>query len=263
MLTRNEIKDIRALERKRERDERGVFLAEGPKVVGDLLGHFECRLFVATEEYLERNEDAVNEHFLRKNPTALRIATQRELERTSLLQSPRDVLAVFAKPRFADFDKSIASRELVIALDGVQDPGNVGTILRIADWFGIEHVLCSPDTADVFSPKVVQATMGAVARVRAHYQSLCEFFEEGMDGVEVMGTYLDGENIYATELPSAGVLLMGSEGHGISEEMGAHVTKRIHIPAAPHTSGGSESLNVAVATAICVSELKRNALGRL
>lgn len=260
MLTRNEIKMIRALERKRERDEQGLFLAEGPKIVSDLLGHFDCRMLVLTQEYLEREEKLVHEHVQSRKPSSLRVVSQQELERASLLQSPRDVLAVFEKPKSESFDLNIANRELVIALDGVQDPGNVGTILRIADWFGVKHILCSPDTADVFSPKVVQATMGAVARVRVHYQNLFELIKGVDDGVNVMGTYLDGENIYSTQLPSEGILLMGSEGHGISEEMGRLVTKRLHIPAVPCASGGSESLNVAVATAICVSELKRNTL---
>ena len=260
MLTRNEIKEIHALERKRERDESGLFLAEGPKVVGDLLGNFDCQLLVLTEEYLAHNRESIDELVLRKSPSVLRVVSQRELERASLLQSPRDVLAVFAKPKYEGFNIKDACRELVIALDGVQDPGNVGTILRIADWFGIRQIVCSLDTADVFSPKVVQATMGAIARIRVHYQNLCELIKGVDDGVNVMGTYLEGENIYSAQLPFAGILLMGSEGHGISEEMGRLVTKRLHIPAVPCASGGSESLNVAVATAICVSELKRNTL---
>lgn len=256
MLTRNEIKEIRSLGRKRERDEMGLFLAEGPKVVGDLLGKFPCRLLVYTDAFSEEFGSSLSSAYAED----ARQVTQKELERASLLQSPQGVLALFEKPVAEKVDATLPSRELCIALDGVQDPGNVGTIVRIADWFGIRHVFCSPDTADVFAPKVVQATMGAIGRVKAHYLPLPQFLQEVGKRALVMGTFLDGANIYSTQLPATGVLLMGSEGHGISEACARMVSQRLLIPAAPHEADGSESLNVAVATSICVSELRRNLL---
>ena len=243
--------------RKRERDEQGLFLAEGPKVVGDLLGKFPCRLLVATEAFCEAHGDMLARV---AEEDVVRRVSPKELERASLLQSPQGVLALFEKPAQEEADATLPARELCLALDGVQDPGNVGTIVRIADWFGIRHVFCSPDTADVFAPKVVQATMGAVGRVRVHYLPLAGFLREVRTGAPVMGTFLDGENIFSAQLPQKGVLLMGSEGHGISEACGREVTRRLLIPAAPHAGDGSESLNVAVATAVCVSELRRDML---
>lgn len=257
MLTRNEIKDIRALARKREREEQGLFLAEGPKVVGDLLGKFPCRMLAVTDAFWQTHHDA----FAGKvDADSVRLVSPKEMERASLLQTPQGVLAVFEKPEVVGADKALPMRELCLALDGVQDPGNVGTIVRIADWFGIRHIFCSPDTADVFAPKVVQATMGAVGRVEVHYLPLADFLQSLKVETPVMGTFLDGENIFSAELPATGLLLMGSEGHGISEACSREVTHRLLIPAAPHVGDGSESLNVAVATAICVAELRRNIL---
>ena len=176
----------------------------------------------------------------------------------SLLKTPRDVLAVFARRHDSEADLcSIPSRQLVLALDGVQDPGNVGTILRVADWFGIEHVFCSPDTADAFAPKTVQATMGALSRVHVHYLELPEFLAALPDGVPVFGTFLDGDDMYACPVSPHGVIVMGSEGNGISSAVEHHVNSRLFIPSWPSGRMTSESLNVAIATAVVCAEFRR------
>ena len=146
---------------------------------------------------------------------------------------------------------------MVLALDGVQDPGNLGTIVRIADWWGIDHVVCSHDTADVFAPKVVQATMGAIARVKVSYVDLPQWLESLPNEVAVCGTFLDGDNIYAAPLPPSGVLVMGNEGKGISADVEATVNLRLLIPSFPAHRPTSESLNVAIATAVAVAEFRR------
>ena len=146
---------------------------------------------------------------------------------------------------------------MVRALDGVQDPGNLGTIVRIADWWGIDHVVCSHDTADVFAPKVVQATMGAIARVKVSYVDLPQWLESLPNKVAVCGTFLDGDNIYAAPLPHSGILVMGNEGKGISADVEALVNRRLLIPSFPAHRPTSESLNVAIATAVAVAEFRR------
>lgn len=166
MLSKNKIKYIRSLELKKNRKEEQVFLAEGNKLVGDLIGHFSCRLILATEQWLQNHP--------RLLATETIEVTHEELSRASLLKTPQEVLAIFEQPHY-DFDADVASRSLCLALDDVQDPGNLGTIVRIADWFGIEHIFCSNGTADIYNPKTVQATMGAIARVKLHYCNLPEF----------------------------------------------------------------------------------------
>jgi TrmH family RNA methyltransferase len=147
--------------------------------------------------------------------------------------------------------------ELCIVLDGVQVPGNLGTIIRLADWFGIHHIICSEDTADAFAPKVIQATMGAITRVALHYTNLTRFLSSFPQGIPVYGTFLEGENIYGKTLAPNGLLIMGNEGNGIRPETQAYINQKLFIP--PHPAGceTSESLNVAIATAICCAEFRR------
>lgn len=249
MLSKNKQKYLRQLSMKKHRDELGVFLAEGPKVVGDLLGHFHCRLLCGTQEWLFQHQDAEADEVLE--------ISQQELESASQLKTPRDVLAVFEKPAEVPFEtlSTIPESHLALALDGVQDPGNLGTILRIADWFGIEDVFCSLDTADAFSPKTIQATMGAVARVRVHYINLPEFLSRLE--VPLYGTFLDGTDMYEQELSSNGIIVMGNEGNGISPAVGALINRRLFIPSYPADRETSESLNVAIATAITCAEFRR------
>ena len=238
-ITKNQVKFVRGLGRKKERDEAGVFLAEGEKCVGELTGTFELVL----------RADSSN-------------ATQLELEQMSQLRAPQGVVAVFRKPAEVSVSLAeLASRELVLALDGVQDPGNLGTIIRTADWFGVKHLFCSKDTADCWSPKVVQATMGALARVRVHYLDLVGSLGtlETL-GTPVYGTLLDGRNLYeAGAVPEKrrGVIVMGNEGNGLSREVRERVTHPLLIPPYPHGAETSESLNVAVATAVILAEFRR------
>ena len=239
MLSKNEIKEIRALGQKKFRDERGLFVVEGEKLVEEALrSGFEI-------VGLYRTEDIGAE----------------AMSRISQLTHPSPALAVIRQPAPAKAAPALSPDELVLALDGIRDPGNLGTILRIADWFGIRQVLASEDTVEVFNPKVVQATMGAIFRVRVHYCRLARVLGcpagPGMTAVPVYGTFLEGDNIYEADLTRGGVLLMGSEANGISPEVAATVTRKLFIPPFPTGAHTSESLNVAVATAIACSEFRR------
>ena len=249
MLSKNDIKNIKSLEHKKFRDEKGLFIAEGHKLVGELLGVFRCVLLAATDEWIENHGRIPAER--------VETVTSDELKRASLLRSPQDVLAVFSIPDDQETMKSVATGNLVLALDDVQDPGNMGTIVRIADWFGIKDIFCSRGTADIFNPKAVQATMGALARVRIHYTDLIKEISSLPASVPIYGTFLDGQTIYDTELSGNGVIIMGNEGNGISPEVGKTVNRRLYIPNWPAGAVTSESLNVAIATAIVCSEFRR------
>lgn len=251
MISKAKIKWIKSLEQRKHRLEERLFVAEGPKLVGEMLLQQEPSYLAATRGWLEANED-----ILRHIPCYDEV-THEELERASLLRTPQSVLAVFPfteKP----LDAGIARKELCLALDGVQDPGNLGTILRIADWFGIRNVICSRETVDVYNPKTVQATMGALARVSVFYTDLLSFLRDC--DAPVYGTFLDGTNIYRQELSPTGVIVMGNEGKGVSREVDNLVSKRLYIPNYPIGSPTTESLNVAVATSIVCAEFRRRLL---
>ena len=247
MLSKNKIKYIHSLELKKNRKEEHAFVAEGHKLVGDLLGHFPCKLLVATHAWLERNPGAKADEIIE--------VTQEELTRASLQKAPQEVLAVFEQPTY-EMDASVVSQNLCLALDDVQDPGNLGTIIRLADWFGIEHIFCSQGTVDVYNPKTIQATMGALARVKLHYCHLPSFIASLKD-TPVYGTFLDGENMYGKNLSEHGLIVMGNEGNGISDEVGKLVNERLYIPNYPPQRETSESLNVAIATSVICAEFRR------
>ena len=247
MLSKNKIKYIRSLELKKNRKEEHAFVAEGHKLVGDLLGHFPCKLLVATHAWLERNPGMKADEIIE--------VTQEELTRASLQKAPQEVLAVFGQPTY-EMDASAPLRNLCLALDDVQDPGNLGTIIRLADWFGIEHIFCSQGTVDVYNPKTIQATMGALARVKLHYCHLPSFIASLKD-TPVYGTFLDGENMYGKNLSEHGLIVMGNEGNGISDEVGRLVNERLYIPNYPPQRETSESLNVAIATSVICAEFRR------
>ena len=235
MLSKNDIKEIRSLGQKKFRDERGLFVVEGEKLVEEALrSGFEV---VAHYRIEDIGEEA--------------------MARISQLTHPSPALAIVRQPAPAPL--SIAPDELILALDGIRDPGNLGTILRIADWFGIRQVLASEDTVELYNPKVVQATMGAVFRVRVHYIDLpAELRFRVQPGMtDVYGTFLEGDNIYDVPLTRGGIIVMGSEAHGISAEVAATVTRKLFIPPFPADAHTSESLNVAVATAITCAEFRR------
>jgi len=236
MLSKNEIKDIKALGQKKFRDERRLFVVEGEKLVAEALQSG----FDVIAHY--RVEDIGEE----------------AMARISQLTHPSPALAIVRQPD--PVPASIQPDELVLALDGIRDPGNLGTILRIADWFGIHTILASKDTVEIYNPKVVQATMGAIFRVRVQYVDLAGYLrcrvKPGMTG-DVYGTFLDGDNIYQTPLTKGGIIVMGSEANGISPAVAATVSRRLYIPPFPPDAHTSESLNVAVATAITVAEFRR------
>lgn len=251
-LSKNRIKYIHSLELKKYRKAEGLFLAEGPKLVGDLLGHFPCRLLVATASWLE------GEHGHLPADEVVGV-TDEELCKASLLKAPQQVLALFEMPA-DEAAPLIPAHALCLALDGVQDPGNLGTILRVADWFGIEHLFCSPDTVDVYNPKCVQATMGALARVRVCYTSLPDLIRRH-PSLPVYGTLLDGDNLYHQSITPHGLIVMGNEGNGLSAEVRSLVNRKLYIPNYPAGRDTSESLNVAIATAIVCAEFRRQCVG--
>ena len=259
-ISKNQIKFIRSLSQKKVRDSEQLFLAEGEKCVRELLQSFEPFL-IASSSPLS------GIHTLE--------ATEMEIQQMSQLRHPQGVVAVFKMPTMVDLNaafKMLISQEataasgLMLALDGVQDPGNLGTIIRTADWFGIEEIICSQDTVDCWNPKVVQATMGALARVHVHYINLYSFIlnvlQSNQDGnnYPIYGTLLDGKNMYSPDaIPSKqrGIIIMGNEGNGISSAIRSLITHPLYIPSFPAERPTSESLNVGIATAIILAEFRR------
>ena len=240
MLSKNDIKQVHLLEQKKHRTQSGLFVAEGPKVVGDLLRHgFLPQRLLATVDY----QSPV--------PVSTTEISDDELRKLSFLQHPQQVLAVFPIPHNEGITPPAG---LCLALDGVQDPGNLGTIIRIADWFDIKTIYCSLDTADAWNPKVVQATMGSIARVNLYYTNLEQLLQSTT--LPVYGTLLDGDNIYTQTLSTDGIIVMGNESKGISPSIRPLVSHRLLIPC--YRQGDTaESLNVAIATAITCAEFRR------
>lgn len=250
MISKNKIKYIHSLELKKNRRQENVFVAEGHKLVGDLLGIFPCKYLAATEEWWAEHPAVQADE---KD-----IVTNEELSKASFLKTPQSVLAIFEQDHSL-VDISVIRKSLCLALDDVQDPGNLGTIIRLADWFGIEHIFCSPNTADVYNPKTVQATMGGIARVKLHYGSLTELISQ-LGDTPVYGTFLNGDNIYTKDLSSNGLIVMGNEGNGISPEVEKLINQRLYIPNYPQDRETSESLNVAIATSVVCAEFRRRML---
>ena len=249
MISKNQIKFVRQLEQKKFRKAENLFIAEGHKVVGDLLaaGFRPTQLF-ATNEWISCN------------PTVSAIeVTPDELARVSLQQHPQQVLALFPIPNY-DPSSPIAQHlsSLSLLLDNIQDPGNLGTIIRIADWFGIDTIYCSTGTVDAWNPKVVQATMGSIARVKIIYIEPDTLFNQIPHDYPIYGTFLDGDNIYTQQLTPHGLIVMGNEGNGISDAVRKRVSKKLLIPDF-HKGDTADSLNVAIATAITCSEFRRRA----
>jgi TrmH family RNA methyltransferase len=240
MITRAEILAVKSLATKQGREEQGAFIAEGEKLVGEI-----------------RNSDLRIRKIYQTKPVFAEgeMVSEKEMERISQLKTANSVLAVVELPK-CRLASVKPDKNLVLALDRVQNPGNLGTIIRLADWFGISDIICSEDTADCFNPKVVQATMGAILRVRVHYTNLAEWLVNQRN-TKIYGTFLEGENIYSATLDKSGVIVMGNEGQGISAEVAEIVSHKLLIPPYPADRCGSESLNVAVATAVICSEFRR------
>ncbi len=252
ILSKAVIKQIRALEQRKFRREQGRFIAESDKLVLDNLDTMKCLQLIATPAWWQAHPEAAD-----KAPETY---VEENLERVSLLQHPQNVMGVFQIPSY-DLKPAALCRNLVLCLDTVQDPGNLGTVIRLCDWFGIRDIVCSRETADCYAPKVVQATMGAIARVRVHYTDLASFFSAMQElGIPIYGTYLEGDNLYRTDLAPVGVLVMGNEGNGISPALEPFITRKLNIPSYPAGLPTSESLNVGVATAIAVAEFRRRQL---
>ena len=247
MLSKNKIKLIRSLESKKQRIETGLFVAEGNKLVADILPFFNCELLVAKPAWIAAQGDLQVRELI--------IAEDNDISRASLLKNPQDVIAVFTQSK-RSLNKEILKNGLTLVLDGIQDPGNLGTIIRLADWFGIRNLIGSPDTADVYNPKNVQASMGSMAHVDVFYEPLPALLEELKD-LPIYGTFLDGKILYESNLNSTGVIVMGNEGNGIRPEVEQYVTNRLYIPNFPQGSESTESLNVAVAAAIVCAEFRR------
>ena len=267
-ITKNQIKFIRQLEQKKFRRREGLFVAEGTKVVGDLLTHYRPHSIFATPEWLAGHQSSCQ-----SSAPLIQEVTPDELRRISFLQHPQQVLALFPLPSSSSLTISSSSqpsdispssfllppsskKSLLLSLDGIQDPGNLGTIIRIADWFGIDHIICSEDTVDAWNPKVVQATMGSIARVNIIYTNLIQFIDTLPEGFPIYGTLLDGENIYTQTLTPHGLIIMGNEGNGISPEIRSRVKHPLLITSY-RTDDTAESLNVAIATAITCAEFRR------
>jgi len=246
MLSKSRIKLIRSLRLKKFRDDLKLFTAEGVKLVSDLLPGFECELLFVTPKCLDKVASFRSKEVM--------VVTEEAIASISHQNTPQGIVGVF-RMKESVLPASIAG-ELSLALDDIQDPGNLGTIIRIADWFGIRHIFCSTHSVDIYNPKVVQSCMGALARVQVHYVDLPAFLASH-PGVPVYGTMLKGENIYESVLTNNGIIVMGNEGNGISPEIAKQVTGSILIPCFPGDVPTSESLNVAVATAVVCAEFRR------
>lgn len=240
MVSKNQIKLITSLQQKKYRKQEQLFIAEGIKVVQELLhSNFELLdLYTTKQDFLTVQKDKVH------------AITADELKKISALTTPNTCLAVFKIPKA----KERVEEGLIIALDDVRDPGNLGTIIRLCDWFGVATLFCSEESVDVYNPKVVQATMGSISRVNVVYGNLETFLLQSK--LPVFGTFMDGKSIYQEKLPKEGIIVMGNEANGISSAVEKLVAKRIAIPRFGNLQV-TESLNVATATAIILSEFKR------
>ncbi|HET6992365.1 MAG TPA: RNA methyltransferase [Bacteroidia bacterium] len=261
MLSKPRLTLLRSLRQKKFRTEHGLFVAEGEKLVQELLNsQFVVTTVYATKDWLKKNS-----RLLKKAGEILEI-TDEDLSRISSLVTPQEVLAVAIIPEY-ELDDEYLLNNYSLLLDGIRDPGNMGTIIRIADWFGIRNIICSPDCAEVWNPKVVQASMGSLLRVHVHESEPEEFFtrlkksarEKKSEFPVVYGTFMNGENIYATKFQKTGIVVIGNEANGIRPETEKLITKKITIPAWPGNRPDSrpESLNAAIATAIVCSEIRR------
>lgn len=246
------IKQVRQLHTSSGRAKAGKFIAQGTKCVTDTIGHFDCHMLFATVAWIDEHPELISQ------AKTIYKASRVDLEP---MTTPKDTPPVIAVYRIDESKLNLAKlqTEVVIALDCVQDPGNLGTIMRLADWMGVRTILASRDTVDVYNPKVVQATMGSISRVKVHYVDDLASTLGRLHGhdVPVMGTFMLGESIYDFKWPSTGVLVMGNEGRGISDAVAEQVSRRLTIPRYTPATEGPESLNVAVATAIAVSEWRR------
>lgn len=252
MLSKNQIKLINGIKIKKIRTAQGLFMAESTKIVPEILrSDFKVHSLYATRGWLRKNQEL----FSGLDPDAIFEVSDKELERISGLTTPNEVLMLVEIPVHPFPDLSALSKDLTLVLDEVKDPGNLGTIIRIADWFGIRNIICSENSVDVYNPKVVQATMGSITRVNVFYRNLEEFLSttSKREKLPVYGALLEGENIYSKKLASNGIIVLGNESAGISNSLLPFIQEKITIPSFGH----AESLNISMAAAIICSEFKR------
>ena len=246
-VTNNICKSVASLDERKHRRREGAFKSEGSKCVLDTLGHFSLRAIYAIQEWMDEHPD------IARLPQAV-TAGRGDLRKMSSLTTPGQVIAVYDIPE-RTFSPAETSGSLMLALDTIQDPGNLGTIIRVADWYGITDILASRETADCFAPKVIQATMGSISRVAVHYCDLPATLS-ALDNVKIYGTFLDGDDIDTVTLSPQGIIVIGNEGNGISDPVASLVTDRITLPSWPAGRPTGESLNAAIATAITVSKFR-------
>jgi len=251
MLSKPKIKLINSLKQRKFRKQHGLFVAEGTTNVIDFIkGGVEIDALFATGNWIKSYKNEIPDHSITE-------IDKKELKKISLLKNPSEVVCVFRIPEFDPIDINNIS-DIVLMLDDIRDPGNLGTIIRTADWFGIKDIICSEESVDAFNPKVVQASMGSLSRVKVHFTNLKIFLKSKPDYLKVFGTVLDGENIIEIPKPKKGIILIGNEAHGISEELIPLVDQRITIPLVESSiTGPAESLNASIATAIVCYEFRR------
>ncbi|NJB70779.1 TrmH family RNA methyltransferase [Saonia flava] len=240
MVVKSQIKFIKSLQQKKYRNQHGKFVVEGIKVVKELMAsHINAEVVYSTDvEFVEKHKDVAE------------LISEADLKKISSLHTPNKVVGIFNIPT----PQQIDTADWTVALDDVRDPGNLGTIIRLCDWFGIKTLLCSHNTVDCYNPKVLQATMGSISRVNIMYADLKTYFEGS--AVPIFGAFMDGDVVYKEPMPKFGILVMGNEANGISNEIEALVTRKVSIP--QFGSKTAESLNVATATAILLNEIKRS-----
>ena len=248
MLSKNKIKFFNSLKLRKYRNKHKLFIAEGEKITKDFIDSgFFAQYIITVSDNLDFDI----------NPdTELILVKQDELKKITDLKTASELIAIFEIPEY-DIDYNNLKNELTLFCDGIQNPGNLGTIIRTADWFGIKNVICTQDTVDVYNSKVVQASMGAIGRVKVHYVDKLNFFNKLEAGIFVYGTFLNGENLYEINLEKNGIIIIGNEGSGISKELNEYITKKINIPNFSKEANKSESLNASIATAVICAEFRR------
>lgn len=249
MISKSTLKLIRSLAIKKYRQKENLFLAEGDKIVLEVLrSQFDVHQLITNEAFLNKHQQIVT------GAKSIVTANTAEIKKASLLQNPQNCLAICQLPENARLPSQI--KDIALYLDGIQNPGNLGTIIRTCDWFNIGEIFCSPDTADLYNPKVIQASMGSFCRINVYYAEINKLTDIiSNNNLAVLGAFPEGQSIYCEQLPSKILLVLGNEGKGIRKNTALHITKKINIP--EFSSDGPESLNVAVANGIICSEFKR------
>lgn len=256
MISKNKVKFIISLQKKKVRDEEKLYVIEGDKIVREFLGAgIPLKTLIAKPEFLGSLSSEMTTNVLE-----IEDVSYEDLKRISTLKSPHNAIALVPMPE-KHLDLSVIFKNLCVAIDSIQDPGNLGTIIRAAAWFGIKHIICSYDCVDIYNPKVIQASMGAMLHADVYYHNLKEFFISAQaKKVSVFGTYLEGESVYTHKLDNKGIILLGNESRGISSDLIQFVTYKIMIPKFSSAKPGIDSLNVGMAASVVFSEFMRKSI---